>query len=265
MQPWIRYASALAISLSSVPFPAFAAYTLNMTEGVTPLSREVYHLHMTILWICVAIGVVVFGVMFYAIWRHRKSVGHQAAQFHESTVVEIIWTIIPFLILIAMAIPATKVLLVMADTKNADITIKVTGHQWRWEYEYLGKDVKFFSNIKTPQDEIQNRMAKSEQYLSDVDRPLVLPVGKKVSFMTTSNDVIHSFWVPDLGMKKDAIPGFINEMWAKIETPGTYRGYCAELCGILHAFMPIVIEAVSPEDFEKWLTEQQKGSDHEHQ
>lgn len=243
--------------LSTLVFshPALAAYTLNMTKGVTPVSAEIHQLHMIIFWICVAIGVAVFSVMIYAMIRHRKSIGHQPAPFHESTLVEIIWSVIPFIILIAMAIPATRVLIIMDDTTESDITIKATGHRWFWQYEYLDNDINFFSYLSTPDDEMKNFAAKNEHYLLEVDEHLVVPVGKKIRFLTTSNDVIHAWWVPALGLKKDAIPGFINEIWAKIETPGIYRGQCAELCGAKHGYMPIVVEAKSEEDYNKWVEE----------
>ncbi len=227
----------------------------NMTPGVTEFSRDIYHLHMTIFWICAAVGIMVFSVMFYAIIWHRKSRGVTAAHFHESTMIEIIWTIIPFVILVVMAIPATKLLLKMSSIANeSDLSIKITGHQWYWEYEYLGQDLKFFSNITTVTDQIHDRDVKPEHYLRDVDNPLVLPVGKKIRFLATASDVIHSWWVPALGIKKDSIPGYINEAWAIIDTPGIYRGQCAELCGVLHGFMPIVVEAKSEEDFNAWLS-----------
>jgi len=233
---------------------------LNLTQGVTPISREVYDLHMLILWICVVIGVVVFGVMIYSIIRFRKAKGAEAAQFHESTSVEIMWTIIPFLILVGMAIPATGTLITMENTRKPELTVKVTGYQWKWEYEYLGEKVSFFSNLGTPVDAIQNREAKGPNYLRKVDNRLVLPTGQKIRFLVTAADVIHAWWVPELGMKKDAIPGFVNEMWARIDEPGVYRGQCAELCGRGHAYMPIVIEAKRPEAFRQWLAQRRQES-----
>ena len=244
----------------SISPKAVADYVYNMTPGITEISRGVHNLHMTIFWICVAIGVAVFSFMFYAIIRHRKSKGAVAAHFHENTLVEIVWTLIPFVILTVMAIPATQLLIKMHDTADSDISIKVTGRQWYWEYEYLGQDVKVISRLATPQDQIQNRDVKSAQYLREVDNPLVLPEKKKVRFLTTAADVIHSWWVPALGFKKDAIPGFINEAWTRIETTGTYRGQCAELCGALHGFMPIVIEVKSEADYEAWLAEKKEKS-----
>jgi len=222
---------------------AFAEYGLNLPRGVTPISQEAYDLHMLIFWICVAIGVVVFGVMFISMLYHRKSRGAQPAQFHESTAVEIAWTIIPFLILVGMAIPATKALVAMEDTSNSDLTVKVTGYQWKWGYDYIDDGVSFLSTLSTPKEQIFDKAEKSEDYLLEVDNPLVVPVNKKVRLLVTSSDVIHAWWVPELGMKKDAIPGFVNEMWIKIDTEGTYRGQCAELCGKDHGYMPIVVIA----------------------
>lgn len=238
---------------------AWADYALNMTRGVTHISHGIYKLHMIILWICIIIGILVFGVMFYAIIWHRKSRGVTAAHFHENTLVEIVWSIIPFFILVGMAIPATQLLIKMHDTtQDSELSIKITGYQWRWEYEYLGTGVRFISTLTTPQDQIQNKDKKNPHYLLEVDNPLVVPTGKKIRFLTTANDVVHSWWVPALGIKKDAIPGFINEAWAKIEEPGTYRGQCAELCGANHGFMPIVLEAKPPAEFEAWLASQKK-------
>ncbi len=254
-QFWTRLIVLLAALLFS--HIALADYTYNMTEGVTEISRGIHALHMAIFWICVAVGTVVFSVMFYAIIYHRKSRGAKAAHFHESTTVEIIWTLIPFAILVGMAIPATHMLIKMDDTRtDSAMTIKVTGHQWYWSYEYLGEGVQFISNLLTPQDQILNRDVKNKHYLLEVDKHLVVPINKKIRFLTTANDVIHSWWVPALGIKRDAIPGFINEAWARIETPGLYRGQCAELCGVKHGFMPIVVEAVSSEVYENWLAQQ---------
>ena len=232
---------------------------VNMTEGVTPISREIYSLHMDIFWWCVGIGVVVFGVMFYTMIAHRKSRGAKAANFHESTTLEIIWTIIPFVILIIMAVPATSSLIKIYDTKESDLDIVITGYQWKWKYEYLGKEVSFFSNLSTPKSEIYNQVEKNPNYLLEVDEPLVIPTNKKVRFLITANDVIHAWWVPDLAVKKDAIPGFINESWAVVEQPGIYRGQCAELCGKDHGFMLIVVEAKSESDYLAWLEQKQQA------
>lgn len=257
----LRVGQALTgASLMSVTGFAAAEYGLNLTQGVTSIAQNAYSLHMLILWVCVAIGVVVFGAMFYSIIYHRKSKGAVAAQFHESTAVEIAWTIIPFLILIGMAIPATKGLIAMEDTSNSDISIKVTGYQWKWQYEYLGEDVSFFSTLSTPKAEIFNQAPKNEHYLLEVDNPVVVPVGKKVRLLITANDVIHAWWVPALGMKKDAIPGFVNDMWFKIDAAGTYRGQCAELCGKDHGFMPIVVVAKEQADYDAWLAEQKQSA-----
>jgi cytochrome c oxidase subunit 2 len=232
-----------------------AAYELNMTPGVTPISRQVYDLHMLIFWICVWIGIGVFGVMFYSIYHHRKSRGAVAAQFHESTTVEIIWTVVPMLILIGMAIPATRTLIAMEDSSNPDVTITVTGYQWKWKYDYLNEGISFFSSLSTPREQIANVSPKDEHYLLEVDNPVVVPVGKKVRILTTASDVIHSWWVPSLGFKRDAIPGFINSSWAVIEKPGVYRGQCAELCGKDHGFMPIVVVAKTEADYQKWVVD----------
>jgi cytochrome c oxidase subunit 2 len=237
---------------------AQADYTLNLMKGVTKVSNDIYDLHMLILWICVFIGVGVFGVMFYSIYYHRKSKGHQAAQFHENTTIEIIWTIIPTLILIGMAIPATKTLMELDEVHDSELSIKVTGWQWKWEYEYLDNGIHFFSSL----DEASNKARQVgsgidprsvPHYLLNVDHPLVVPVKKKIRFLFTAKDVIHSWWVPDLGWKKDANPGFVNEAWTSVDKPGTYRGQCTELCGKDHAFMPIVVIAMEAADYDKWV------------
>ena len=239
--------------LSLVAGGAQAAYALNLHAPVTEIARQIYDLHMLIVYVCLAIFVVVFSIMFYSLYKHRKSVGHQAAQFHEHHVLEIIWTIIPAVILIAMAIPATRTILAMKDTSAADMTVKVTGHQWKWEYDYIGKDVKFISNLSTTQDQIDGKSEKGENYLLEVDNPMVVPVGKKVRVLLTAEEVIHSWSVPSFGVKQDAIPGFIKETWFKADAPGTYRGQCSELCGKAHGFMPIVVEAVSEEKYAAWI------------
>ncbi|WP_097459556.1 cytochrome c oxidase subunit II [Mangrovitalea sediminis] len=238
-----------------------ADWAVNLPRGVTEVSQSIYHLHMTIFWICVVIGIVVFGVMLWSVLFHRKSLGHKSANFHEHTLVEIAWTIVPLLILVAMAVPATATLLDMYNTSKSAVDIKITGYQWKWHYQYLDDKFGFFSVLSTPQDEIHNMMPKDKWYLREVDKPLVLPVGEKVRFLVTSNDVIHSWWVPDLGVKKDAIPGYINETWARIDKPGIYRGQCAELCGQGHAFMPIVVKAVPKADYDKWVAEQRKQAE----
>lgn len=252
-------AGALAVA-GLIPVGAQANWEVNMAPGVTDISQSIYGLHMIIFWICVAIGLVVFAVMFWSIFAHRKSRGAKAANFHESTSVEIAWTVIPLLILVAMAIPATATLVEMYDTENADVDIKITGYQWRWHYEYMDQGVSFFSNLTTSQDAIANRVAKGENYLLEVDNTVKVPVGKKVRFLITGNDVIHSWWVPALGVKKDAIPGYINETWARVNEPGIYRGMCTELCGRLHAFMPVVVEALPQEEYDAWIAEQREAA-----
>jgi cytochrome c oxidase subunit II len=242
------------IALSLVSTLAVAEYGLNFPKPVTAIAQEVYGLHMLIMMVCVGIGIVVFGAMFWSIVMHRKSRGYKAAKFHESTTIEIIWTSIPFLILVAMAIPSTATLIRMYDDSASDLTIKITGYQWKWKYEYMDQDISFFSSLSTPRDQIENKAAKGKEYLLEVDNPIVIPVGKKVRFLLTANDVIHSWWVPQLAVKKDAIPGFINEAWTRVDEPGTYRGQCAELCGKDHGFMPIVVQAVSDDDFKKWVS-----------
>lgn len=239
---------------------AAAASPYNISPGVTELTREVYGLHMLIFWICCAIGVVVFGAMIYSIFAHRKSVHPTPATFHESIKVEIAWTVIPFVILIAMAIPAAGTLIKMEDTSNSDLTIKVTGYQWKWEYEYLDHDYSFFSTLAQSSN-LARQVGSGidpttvENYLLEVDNELVLPVGRKVRLLLTANDVIHSWWVPEVTGKKDAVPGYINKMWVNIEEPGVYRGQCAELCGRDHGFMPIVVRALPADEFDQWLAE----------
>ncbi|MBD1556247.1 cytochrome c oxidase subunit II [Vibrio sp. S9_S30] len=229
-----------------------------MTRGVTRISEQVYDLHMLIFYICVAIAVVVFGVMFYAIFKHRKSQGAVAANFHESTKVEVIWTVIPILILVAMAVPATTTLIDMEDTSQSDITVKITGSQWKWHYSYFGEGVEFFSLLSTSSKQIEGNELKGANYLLEVDNPLVLPINRKVRFLLTSDDVIHSWWVPDFAVKKDTVPGFINEAWTQIDEPGVYRGQCAELCGRNHGFMPIVVYAMEEKEFDEWLVTQKQ-------
>jgi len=233
-----------------------AQWQVNLVEGATEISRSVYDLHMIIFYICVAIAVVVFGVMFWSIIWHRKSRGVKAAHFHESTWVEIVWTIVPVVILVSMAVPASTTLIQMYDKNSADIDIQITGYQWKWRYKYLNQDIDFFSSLSTPLEQISNEQLKGEHYLLEVDNPLVIPAGKKVRFLLTSNDVIHSWWVPALAVKKDAIPGFVNESWTLVDEPGIYRGQCAELCGRDHGFMPIVVDVKSPEDYQLWVAEQ---------
>jgi len=230
----------------------------NLPEPQSIIAREIYDLHSLIMWIIVGIFVVVFGFMTYAIVMHRKSVGHKAEQFHEHVGVEIAWTIVPFIILIFMALPATKTIISMKDTSGADITIKATGYQWKWGYDYLQEGISFYSSLSTPREQIENKAPKGEHYLIEVDNPVVVPVGRKVRIITTASDVIHAWWVPALGIKQDAIPGFVRDTWFKVDNPGTYRGQCAELCGKDHGFMPIVVEAVAPEKYAAWVADQKK-------
>ncbi len=253
-----RLFSLIIATLLLSPSIAFAELKLNLTEGVTSISRDAYDLHMLVLWIVTIVGIAVFGVIIYSLIYHRKSKGAVAAQFHESTTVEVIWTIVPLVVLVLIAIPATKTLLEIEDASNPDITIKVTGWQWKWQYEYLDEGINFFSNLDAKSEEARQRnsgvdVRTVEHYLLDVDNPIVIPVGKKVRFLTTANDVIHSWWVPALGMKRDAIPGYINEFWTRVDEPGVYRGQCAELCGRDHGFMPIVVNAVSESEYQSWV------------
>ncbi|MFM9268862.1 cytochrome c oxidase subunit II [Halomonas elongata] len=247
------------VACSGLPGSALAN-GWNMPVGVTDVSREIHSLHMIIFWICVAIGVVVFGVMFYSLFRYRRSRGAKAANFHEHTTVEVIWTLIPLLILVAMAIPATATLKTMYDASEADLDVMITGQQWRWRYSYLGEEVAFTSNLATSRSQVSGESEKGENYLLEVDEPLVLPVDRKVRLLMTSDDVIHSWWVPDLAVKQDAVPGFVNENWVRINETGIYRGQCAELCGRDHAFMPVVVKAVEPERFDAWLAERKEAA-----
>ena len=259
--------AATATLLSVLPLSVLADWGLNLPRGVTPFSNTVYDLHMMVLWICVVIGIVVFGAMFYSMWKFRKSKGAVAANWHESTLVEVVWTTLPLVILIIVAIPATKALIMMEDVANADMTVKVTGYQWKWHYDYVDHEgVDFFSTIS--QDSNVARQKNSgvdpfsvQNYLLDVDNRLVLPTNTKIRFLTTAGDVIHAWWVPALGWKRDAVPGYINESWATIQEEGVYRGQCAELCGRDQGFMPVVVEAVSPERFNAWVAEQQAAAE----
>lgn len=245
------------------PATACADWQLNLPEGVTDSSRAIYHLHMMAFWVCVAIGIIVFGIMAIAIFKHRKSKGAVAATFHENTRAEIIWTIIPVIILVALAIPAARALYLIEDSSNAEMTIKVTGYQWKWEYEYPEEGIRFFSNLDPNSREASTLGSgidpySVEHYLREVDNPVVIPVGKKIRFLFTANDVIHSWWVPELAVKKDAIPGFVNDMWTKVDKPGVYRGQCAELCGKGHAFMPIKVVAMAAPEYTQWVAGQKQ-------
>ena len=226
---------------------------LNMREGVTQVSRDVFELHMLIFYICVAIGAVVFSVMFYSLFRYTKKRNPNPATFHESTKLEVAWTVVPFLILIAMAVPASKTLTEIYNDEEGEINIQVVGYQWKWEYKYLEDDINFFSNLSTDQDEIYNLVPKGENYLLEVDEPLIIPVDTRVRFLITANDVIHSWWVPDFAIKQDAIPGFINTAWTRAEETGIYRGNCTELCGKNHGFMPVVVKVVEKDEYNDWV------------
>ena len=251
-----RLAAATFAALSGLPGVALAAREWNLQTPVTEIARQQYELHTFIFWICVIIFVGVFGVMFYSLFKHRKSVGHQAEQFHENTVVEIVWTVVPFLILFFMAYPATKTILAMKDTTASELTIKVTGYQWKWNYDYLQDGFGFYSNLTTPLAQIENREPKGDHYLLEVDNPMVVPVDTKVRVLITAGDVLHAWWVPAFGVKQDAIPGFVRDSWFRAEKVGTFRGQCAELCGKEHGFMPVVVEVKSKEDYAKWAAEQ---------
>lgn len=255
-----------AIFLVTLPISAFADWALNMREGVTPISQKVYDMHMVSLWVVTIIGIIVFGIMFWSIFHHRKSRGVKPAKFSHSTTVEIIWTAIPLLIIIGLAIPATKLLIEMDDTSETALTVKAVGYQWKWKYEYLEDDLTLYSNLDEKSVELSQRAddvdpMEYSDYLLNVDEPLVLPTNTKIRILTTANDVIHAWWVPDLGWKRDAIPGFINDNWAYINEPGTYRGQCAEICGKGHGYMPIVVKAVSMDDYKVWVAEKKQEQD----
>ncbi len=256
------YAALASLTAGLTPALATAnEWQLNMPIGVTDISADVYRVHMMILWVCVIIGIVVFGAMLFAIVKHRKSRGVTPGKFSHSTRVEIIWTVIPVLILIGMALPATETLVKMEDTSGSDMTIKVTGYQWLWEYEYLDEDVRFFSRLDQESDRARQLGSgvdpfSIENYLLEVDNRMVVPVDAKVRLLLTAGDVIHAWWIPDFAIKKDAIPGFINEVWFQANEIGVYRGQCAELCGRDHGFMPIVVDVRSAEDYQSWLAEQ---------
>jgi cytochrome c oxidase subunit 2 len=257
---WLGLMS-MALALASPEL--LAAWELNMPEGVTGISRNTYDLHMIIVGICVLIGIIVYGVLIWTLIAYRKSKGAVPAKFHHSTRLEIVWTFIPFLILIGMAIPSTQVLTKIYDSSEAELDILITGYQWRWQYRYLteeGEEVVFFSNLSTPDEQIYNVADKGENYLLEVDEPLVIPVNSKVRFLLTSADVIHSWWVPEFAVKKDAIPGFINESWVVADRTGTYRGQCTELCGQDHGFMPVVVNVVEQAEFDAWLAEKQAAA-----
>ncbi len=259
---FLQKMSVVVVSLSALFGSGLvkAEYALNFQEPVTEVARDIYGLHMLIFWICVAIFVAVFGVMFYSIFMHRKSKNFKASTFNHSTKVEIVWTIIPFFILVAMAVPATKVLIKMEDTTKSDLTIKITGYQWKWGYEYLDSGIEFYSTLTTPREQInqfnkETAQPQGENYLLETDNHVIVPSGRKIRALITANDVIHAWWIPAFGTKKDAIPGYINELWFNIDVgkEGIYRGQCAELCGKDHAFMPIVVEVVTADKFDNWV------------
>ena len=255
----IRQRVGIAGAAWAASQPVLAEYAYNLQVPASKVAQDVFDLHNLIMLVCLGIFIVVFGTMFYSLLKHRKSAGHKAAHFHENTTVEVIWTVIPFVILMGMAYPAAKVVIDMKDTSNPDMSIKVTGYQWKWGYTYLNDGVSFYSTLSTPRDQIEGSAAKSENYLLEVDEPMVVPGGKRVRLLITANDVIHSWWVPALGAKQDAIPGFIRDIWFKADKVGTYRGQCVELCGKDHGFMPIVVEVVSEADYKIWL-EKKKGA-----
>jgi len=232
----------------------------NMPYGVSLLSHEIWRLHMAAFYVCCVIGLVVFSVLLYSLVRFRKSKGAEAVHFHEHLGIEILWTTIPFLILVALAVPATIVLMHIHDTEKSDLTIKITGYQWKWKYEYLDQGIHFFSNLSSTVEQINNQAPKSQWFLREVDNPVVVPVDTKVRLLVTADDVVHSWWVPELGVKQDAVPGYVNENWFYITKPGTYRGQCGELCGVNHGFMPIVVEAVSKPEFDQWVAAHQGGN-----
>lgn len=267
MKGWLaRLAAGTGLIFAALSAQAYTDTSkgFNLPTGVTEISQEVYTLHMWIFWACVAIGVLVFGAMMWSIIFHRRSKNPKPADFHESTTVEIVWTALPFAILIGIAVPAAATLIKMEDVRDADMSIKVTGYQWKWHYDYLGEDVAFFSTL-TAESNVARQLRSGvdvntvPNYLVDVDKPLVVPVGKKIRFLITSNDVIHAWWVPEIAVKKDAIPGYVNEIWTRIEQPGTYRGVCAELCGRDHGYMPIVVKALAQDEYDSWLTQQKGG------
>ncbi len=259
IRPLLR---GLTAALALAPLLAHAEWgNLNLTRGVTPYSETVYELHMLILWVCVITGTGVFGAIFYSIIKFRKSKGAVAAQWHENTLVEFLWTAVPAIILVVMAVPATKALIMMEDVSKSEMTIKVTGLQWRWRYDYVNQDVFLYSGLANTSNVARQLNSgidprTVENYLLEVDHELVLPVGRKIRFLTTASDVIHAWWVPALGWKRDAIPGYINESWALIKEPGVYRGQCAELCGKDHGFMPIVVRALPEAEYLVWLDQQ---------
>lgn len=240
---------------------AWGAAAMDMREGVTEMSQRIQALHHMSLWVCVVVGIVVFGAMFYTMFAHHRSRHPTPAKFRDSLVVEIIWTLIPVLILIGMAIPSTRALIEIEDNTNADLTVLITGSQWKWHYEYVDSGISYYSNIATPQEQIDNLAPKSENYLLEVDNALVIPADRKVRLLLTADDVIHSWWVPDFAVKQDAVPGFINEAWINVPVPGLYRGQCTELCGMGHGFMPIEVEVRPADKFTAWIEDQRLAAE----
>jgi len=255
-------ARKIAVSALLQPALAFAAGepSIGFQPPQTVVARHIVDLHTLMLGICLVIAAVVFGVMFYSIVRFRKAAGREARQFHSNTTLEVLWTVIPCLIVAGMAYPATKTVIEMKDTTNPDLTIKITGYQWKWRYTYVDDGIDFYSSLSTPRDQIENEAPKGEHYLLEVDRPLVVPVGKKIRILTTADDVIHSWFVPALAVKQDAIPGFVRDSWFKVDAPGIYRGACTELCGKEHGFMPVVVEAMPEKDYQDWVADQRAKS-----
>jgi len=253
MKSMLKQAGMVGAAILTTSQSAFSEYGYNLQVPASKVAEDVFQLHNFIMLVCLVIFILVFGAMFYSLLKHRKSVGHKAANFHENTTVELVWTVIPFVVLMGMAYPAAKVVIDMKDTSNPDMTIKVTGYQWKWGYDYLNDDISFYSALSTPREQINGAQAKGAHYLLEVDEPMVVPVGKRVRLLITANDVLHAWWVPALGAKQDAIPGFIRDIWFKADKIGTFRGQCVELCGKDHGFMPIVVEVVSEEDYKAWV------------
>ncbi|HZF30897.1 MAG TPA: cytochrome c oxidase subunit II [Gammaproteobacteria bacterium] len=256
-----RATALIAAASASTAFAASAGEVqFGLINPETIVAHQIQDLHTIVLWICIVIGLVVFGLLFYTLARHRRSIGHEAKLVEESKALQVAWTLIPLLIVVGMAFPATRTVIAMKDTSNPDLTIKITGYQWHWRYDYLGKDISFYSVLSTPRGQIENQEPKGENYLLEVDNPMVVPVDKKVRILVTANDVIHSWWVPAFGVKQDAIPGFVRDAWFKVDAPGVYRGQCAELCGKEHGYMPIVVQALPDKEFETWLATQEARS-----
>jgi cytochrome c oxidase subunit II len=263
-KPRFLLVRTLAVAAASAAFPARADWQLNLPPGVTEISRDIYDLHMLVLWVCVVIAALVFSVLIYALIAFRRKAGVKPATWNHSTAAEIIWTTIPVVVLVFLAVPSAKTLAFIEDTRDSELTIKITGYQWMWNYEYLDEGVNFFSTLAQNSNLTRRRLSgidpyTVENYLREVDRPLVLPAGVKIRYLITSNDVIHAWWVIDFGVKRDAVPGYLNEGWFRVDKPGTYRGQCAEICGKDHGFMPIVVEVLPKDEFDAWLAAQKGG------